>query len=63
MAVKEGFQANSTSMSAMTADGHSIIMYDKHIIKMKIINSHEKCKVSEIKFIAIDIKRYDVILD
>jgi hypothetical protein len=34
-----------------------------HIIKMKITNSYRKCRVSEIEFIAMNIKRYDVILD
>jgi hypothetical protein len=63
MAIKEGFQANSTSISAIATDGHLIAIYSKHIIKMKITNSLRKCRVSEIKFIAIDIKRYDVILD
>jgi hypothetical protein len=63
MTIKEGFQANSTSMSAMTIDGHLITIYSKHTIKMKITNSHEKCRVLEIEFIAINIKRYDAILD
>jgi hypothetical protein len=49
-------------MSVMAADGHSIAMYNKHIIKMKITNSHEECRVSEIEFIATNIKRYDAIL-
>jgi hypothetical protein len=50
-------------MSAMAIDGHSIAIYDKHIIKMEIINSLGKCRVSEIEFIAMNIKRYDAILD
>jgi hypothetical protein len=62
MAIEEGFQANSMSMSAIAADGHSIAMYGKHIIKMEITDSLRECRVSEIKFIAIDIKRYDTIL-
>jgi hypothetical protein len=62
MAIKEGFQANSTSISAIAADGYSIAIYNKHIIKMKITDSHKECRVSEIEFIAINIKRYDVIL-
>jgi hypothetical protein len=62
VAVEEGFQANSTSMSAMAADGHSIAMYGKHTIKMEITNSLRECRVSEIEFIAMDIKRYDAIL-
>jgi hypothetical protein len=49
-------------MSAMAVDGHLITIYDKHIIKMKITNSYEKCRVSEIEFIVMNIKRYDVIL-
>jgi hypothetical protein len=46
----------------MAVDSHLIAIYDKHIIKMKITNSLKKCRVSEIKFIAINIKRYDAIL-
>jgi hypothetical protein len=63
VAVEEGFRANSTSMSAMAADGYLIAVYGKHTIKMEITDSLEECRVSEIEFIAIDIKRYDAILD
>jgi hypothetical protein len=62
MVVKEGFQANLTSISAIVVDGHLIAIYNKHIIKMEITNSLRECRVSEIEFIAINIKRYDAIL-
>jgi hypothetical protein len=63
VAVKEGFRANSTFMSAMVADDHLIAVYDKHTIKTEITNSHGECRVSEIEFIAMNIKRYDAILN
>jgi hypothetical protein len=46
----------------MAIDGHSIAIYGKHTIKMKITNSLRECRVSEIEFIAMNIKRYDAIL-
>jgi hypothetical protein len=62
VAVEEGFQANSTSISAMAVDGHSIAIYSKHTIKTEITDSRGECRVSEIEFIAMNIKRYDAIL-
>jgi hypothetical protein len=56
MAIKEGFQANSTSIDIIAIDGHSIAMYDKHIIKMKITNFYKECRISNVEFIAMNIK-------
>jgi hypothetical protein len=51
------------SINTITIDDHSITIYNKHIIKMKITNSYEKYRVLEIEFIAMNVKRYNVILD
>jgi hypothetical protein len=56
MAIKEGFQANSTSIDVIAIDDHSIAMYDKHTIKTKITNFYEKCRISNVEFIAMNIK-------
>jgi hypothetical protein len=49
-------------MGAMAVDGHSIAMYSKHIIKTEVTDSLSESRVSDIEFIATDIKRYNVIL-
>jgi hypothetical protein len=56
MTIKESFRANSTSASTIAVDGHSIIMYNKHIIKIEVINSFSEYHVSDIDFIATNIK-------
>jgi hypothetical protein len=50
------------SVGAVTVDGYSIMMYNKHIVKTEITNSFSECRVSDVDFIAIDIKRYSIIL-
>jgi hypothetical protein len=62
MAIKEGFRANSSLKNAVTADGYPIIMYNKHTIYIEITNSLNKYRISDIKFIAINIERYNAIL-
>jgi hypothetical protein len=56
MAVKEGFRANSTSIGAKAADGHPIMMYNKYIVKIEITDSSNECRVSNVEFIATNIK-------
>jgi hypothetical protein len=56
VAIKEGFRANSTSIGAKAADGHPIVMYGKHIIKIEITDSSGECRVSDVKFITTNIK-------
>jgi hypothetical protein len=43
-------------------DGHSIMMYNKHIVKTEVTNSFSEYYVSDVDFIATNIKRYNVIL-
>jgi hypothetical protein len=43
-------------------DGHSIIMYNKYIVKTEVINSFSEGRVFDVDFIATNIKRYNVIL-
>ena len=62
MAVEEGFRANSSSKGAVAADGHSIVVYGQHTIRTEITDSLDECRVSDVEFIATDIKRYDAIL-
>jgi hypothetical protein len=62
VAVEEGFQANSTSIGAKATDGHPIVVYSKHIVKIKITDSSDEYRVSNVEFIATNIKRYDAIL-
>jgi hypothetical protein len=62
MAIKEGFWANSMLVKVITMDGHLIIVYSKHIVKIEITNSFSEYYVSNVNFIATDIKRYNVIL-
>jgi hypothetical protein len=60
--VEEGFRANSTSVEAVAVDGHSIVVYDKHTVKTEVTDSFSECRVSNVDFIATNIKRYDAIL-
>jgi hypothetical protein len=62
VAIEEGFRANLTSIGAVAVDGYSIIVYNKHIVKTEVINSFSEYRVSDVDFIATDIKRYNVIL-
>jgi hypothetical protein len=62
MAVEEGFQANSTSVEAMTVDSYSIVMYSKYIVKTEVTDSFNEYRVSDVDFIATNIKWYDAIL-
>jgi hypothetical protein len=62
MVIKEGFRANSTSVEAITMNDHSIMIYSKYIVKTKITNSFSEYRVSNIDFIATNIKRYNAIL-
>jgi hypothetical protein len=62
MTIKEGFRVNSTSAGAMAIDGYSIMVYSKHIVKTEITNSFGECRVSDVDFIATNIKRYNIIL-
>jgi hypothetical protein len=62
MAVKEGFRANLTSVRAVTVDGHSIMVYSKYIVKIEVTDLFSEYRVSDVDFIAIDIKRYNAIL-
>jgi hypothetical protein len=50
------------SVEAMAVDGHSIIVYNKYIVKTKVTNLFSEYRVSNVDFIATDIKRYNVIL-
>jgi hypothetical protein len=43
-------------------DGHSIMIYSKYIVKTEVTNSFSEYYISNIDFIAINIKRYDAIL-
>jgi hypothetical protein len=56
MAVEEGFQANSTSVEAMTVDSYSIVMYSKYIVKTEVTDSFNEYRVSDVDFIATNIK-------
>jgi hypothetical protein len=56
MIIKEGFQANLTLVGAMAVDGYSIIVYNKHIVKTEVINSFSEYHVSNVDFIATNIK-------
>jgi hypothetical protein len=62
MTIKEGFWANSTLVGAVAVDGHSIMVYNKHIVKMEITNSFNEYRVSDVDFIITNIKRYNAIL-
>jgi hypothetical protein len=62
VAIEEGFRANSTSAGAVAVDGYSIVVYSKHIVKTEVTDSFSECRVSDVDFIATDIKRYDAIL-
>jgi hypothetical protein len=62
MTIKEGFRANSTLVGAVAVDGYSIMVYSKHIVKMEVTDSFSEYRVSDVDFIATDIKRYDIIL-
>jgi hypothetical protein len=62
MTIKEGFQANSTSAEAIIMNNHSIIVYNKHIVKTEITNLFSEYRVSDVDFVATDIKQYNVIL-
>jgi hypothetical protein len=62
VAVEEGFRANSTSAGAVAVDGYSIIVYNKHTVKTEVTDSFGEYRVSDVDFIATDIKRYDAIL-
>jgi hypothetical protein len=61
MTIKEGFRANSTLVGAITIDGYSIMIYNKHIVKIKVTNSFSEYYISNVDFIATNIKRYNVI--
>jgi hypothetical protein len=56
VAIKEGFQVNSTSIDTKAADGYPIIVYSKYIVKIEITNSSSEYRVSNIEFIATNIK-------
>jgi hypothetical protein len=60
--VEEDFRANLTLVEAVIMDGHSIIVYNKYIVKMEVTNSFSEYCVSDVDFIATDIKRYNTIL-
>jgi hypothetical protein len=60
--IKEGFRANSTSIGVKAADGHPIMVYSKHIIKIEITDSSSEYRVFNIEFIVTNIKRYNIIL-
>jgi hypothetical protein len=62
VAIEEGFQANSTSAGAVAVDGHSIVVYSKHTVKTEVTDLFSECRVSNVDFIATNIKRYDAIL-
>jgi hypothetical protein len=62
VAIKEGFRANSTSVEAIAMNDYLIIVYNKYIVKTEITDSFSEYRVSNIDFIAINIKRYNVIL-
>jgi hypothetical protein len=62
VAIKKGFRANSTSAGAVAVDGYSIVVYSKHTVKTEVTDSFSECCVSDVDFIATDIKRYDAIL-
>jgi hypothetical protein len=62
VAIEEDFRANSSLIGAMTVDGHSITVYNKHTIKTEVTNSLGEYRVSDIEFIVTNIKRYDAIL-
>jgi hypothetical protein len=38
------------------------MVYDKHIVKTEITDSSSEYRVSDVEFIATDIKRYNIIL-
>jgi hypothetical protein len=54
--IKEGFQVNLTSVDAMAVDSYSIIMYNKHIVKIEVTNSFNEYRVSNVDFITTNIK-------
>jgi hypothetical protein len=56
MAIKEGFRANSMSIDAKAADGHPIMVYNKHIVKTEITDSSDEYRVSDVEFIITNIK-------
>jgi hypothetical protein len=56
VAVKEGFQVNLTFIGAKATDGHLIMVYGKHIVKIEITNSFSEYRVSDVEFIITDIK-------
>jgi hypothetical protein len=56
MAVEEGFRANSTSAEAMAVDSYSIIMCNKYIVKTEVTDSFNEYRVSDVDFIATNIK-------
>jgi hypothetical protein len=60
--VEEGFRANSTSAGTVAVDGYSIVVYGKHIVKTEVTDSFSEYRVSDVDFIATDIKWYDAIL-
>jgi hypothetical protein len=62
VAIKESFQANSTSIGVKAADDYPIIVYNKYIVKIEITNSSNEYRVSDVEFIATNIKRYNAIL-
>jgi hypothetical protein len=62
MTIKEGFRANSTSVGAVAMNGHSIMVYNKYIVKMEVTNLFNEYYISDVDFIVTNIKRYDVIL-
>jgi hypothetical protein len=41
---------------------YSIMMYSKHIVKIEVTNSFSEYYISDVDFIATNIKRYNTIL-
>ena len=61
--IKEGFWADSASMSTMAVDGHLIAVYSQHTVNTEAIDFSEELHSFKIDFIVTDIKRYDAILE
>jgi hypothetical protein len=56
VAIEEGFRANLTSVETVAVDDYLIIIYNKHIVKMKVTNSFSEYHVSDVDFITTNIK-------
>ena len=63
MVVKEGLRIDFNLIRVMIVNGYSITIYERHSLNTQIINLKIKSRILIIKFIIINIKKYNIIFN